>query len=51
MLWRHVQENPDQVSINLGQLGLQPGIYIYSVKIKSATSGYSTSSGKIIVTK
>lgn len=51
MLYRHVQENPDQVAINLAELGLQPGIYIYNVKIKSATSGYSTSSGKIIVTK
>lgn len=51
MLWSHKQENPDQVAINLAQLGLHAGIYIYNVRIKSATSGYSTSSGKIIVTK
>lgn len=51
MVFSHMQKNPDQVSINLPALGLNPGIYIYSVKIKSASSGYSTSSGKIIVTR
>jgi hypothetical protein len=51
LIWSHTQNNPDQVAINLGQMGLHAGIYIYSVRIKSATSGYSISSGKIIVTK
>jgi len=51
MVYRHTQDNPDQVSIHLGQLGLQPGVYVYHVKIKSASSKYSTTSGKIIVTK
>ena len=51
MVWSHTQENPDQVAISLPTLGLQPGVYVYSVRIKSATSGFSTSSGKIIVTK
>ena len=51
MLWSHTQGNPDAVVLNLSQLGLQAGVYIYSVRIKSATSGYSTSSGKIIVTQ
>jgi len=51
LLWSHTQANPDQVAINLSQLGMQAGVYIYSVRIKSATSGYSTSSGKIIVTQ
>jgi hypothetical protein len=50
VIWSHTQNNPDRVAINLGQLGLPVGIYIYNVRIKSATSGYSTSSGKIIVT-
>ena len=45
------QDNPDAVSINLPSLGLNTGVYIYSVKIKSASSKYSTTSGKIIVTK
>ena len=51
LIWRHTQDNPDQVSLNIAQIGLQAGIYIYNVRIKSATSGYSASSGKIIVTK
>ena len=49
MIWSHTQANPDQVSINLAPLGLQPGVYIYRVRIKSEHSGYSSSSGKIIV--
>lgn len=51
MLWSHIQQNPDRVLINLAELGLNAGVYIYSVRLKSASSGYSISSGKIIVTK
>ena len=51
MVYRHTQDTPDAVSINLPSLGLQPGIYVYSIKIKSASSKYSTASGKIIVTR
>ncbi|MBO4454139.1 MAG: type IX secretion system sortase PorU [Paludibacteraceae bacterium] len=51
MVWSHTQNNPDQVQIPLSQLGLQPGVYVYNVKLKSATSRYSSSAGKIIVTK
>ena len=51
MVYAHKQDNPDEVSIHLPSLGLNAGVYIYSVKIKSASSKYSTTSGKIIVTK
>ena len=51
LVYTHRQDNPDNVSINLAQLGLQTGVYVYTVKIKSASSKYSTTSGKIIVTK
>ena len=51
MVYSHTQDNPDAVNINLAQLSLQPGVYVYHVKIKSASSKYSTTSGKIIVTK
>ena len=51
MIWSHTQQNPDRVQINLADLGLTAGVYVYSVRIKSASSGYSVSSGKIIVTK
>ena len=51
MIWKQTQENPEQVSINLGQVGVQPGIYFYNVRIKSANGKkYNSSSGKIIVT-
>ena len=51
MVYSHTQDNPDQVYINLAQLGLQPGVYVYNVRIKSASSRYSQTSGKIIVTR
>ena len=51
LVWSHTQDNPDAVSINLPTLGLNAGVYIYTIKIKSASSRYSTTSGKIIVTK
>jgi hypothetical protein len=51
MIYSHKQENPDQVAINLADLNLHPGVFMYTVKIKSASSKYSTTSGKIIVTK
>ena len=51
MVYHHTQDNPDQVAINLPQLGLQPGIYVYNIRIKSASSKYSSTSGKIIITK
>ena len=51
MVWRHTQENPDQVTIPIALIGLQPGVYTYQVKIKSASSKYSKAAGKVIVTK
>jgi hypothetical protein len=51
MVYSHKQDNPDAVSINLAQLSLRPGVYVYNIRIKSASSKYSMTSGKIIVTK
>ena len=51
MVYAHKQDNPDAVSINLGHLGLRAGVYVYNIRIKSASSKYSTTSGKIIVTQ
>jgi len=51
MIWKQTQENPDQVEVHLGQIGVQPGIYFYNVRIKSANGKkYNSTSGKIIVT-
>lgn len=51
MVYSHKQDNPDNVRIPLNEMGLQPGVYFYHVKIKSASSRYSATSGKIIVTR
>ena len=51
IIWSKIQNNPENIQLNLGELNMMPGVYLYSVKIKSATSKYSTCSGKIIVTK
>ena len=51
MVYSHTQDNPDQVSINLASLSLDPGVYVYNIRIKSASSKYSTTAGKIIITK
>ncbi len=51
MVWRHTQENPDQVTIPIALIGLQPGVYTYQVKIKSTSSKYSKAAGKVIVTQ
>ena len=49
MVYQRTQDNPDMVTINLAELGLQPGVYMYTVRIKSESSKYSAKSGKIIV--
>ena len=51
LMWSRKQSNPDQVQIPLSEAGLNEGVYVYNVKIKSATSRYSSCAGKIIVTK
>lgn len=51
MVWKQTQENPDQVAINMAQIGLRTGVYFYMVRIKSESSKYAKTSGKIIVIK
>ena len=51
MVYRHAQDNLDQLNINFSTLGLRPGVYVYNIRIKSVSGKYSTTSGKIIVTK
>ncbi len=51
LVWSHTQNNPDQVQLDLAKLSMQPGVYLYNIRIKSASSKYSNCSGKIIVTK
>ena len=51
MVYDRVQENPERIAINLSSLSLQPGVYVYNVRIKSASGKYSTMAGKIIITR
>jgi hypothetical protein len=51
LLYSQSETNPDQISINMAELNLQPGVYMYTIRIKTETSKYSASSGKIIVTR
>ena len=51
MIYRSVQDNPEDIRIYMMTLGLQPGVYIYHINMKSAAGRFSTTSGKVIVTK
>jgi hypothetical protein len=51
IVWSKTQDNPDNISLNLAEIGLNPGIYFYSVRIKSESSKHISSSGKIIVVR
>ena len=49
LVWQTDMKNPDQVQLNMGELGLQPGLYMYNMRIKTENSRYSSKSGKIVV--
>ncbi len=49
LLWQTEMSNPDQVQINLGEIGLQPGLYMYNSRMKTEGTRYSSKSGKIVV--
>ena len=47
----HKQKGVEGISWNMSKVASKEGIYIYQVKIKTATSDYISKAGKIIVTK
>lgn len=49
LIWSHQEDNPGNIAIDYNQLGLSPGVYIYNVRMKSATGSYVQSAGKIII--
>lgn len=49
LMWTYSQRNPDRMQLNLGEMGLYPGLYMYNIRIKTEDSGYSSQSGKIVV--
>lgn len=51
LMWKHTQDNPEELQLNLGEIGLCPGLYMYSIRIKKEGGDYAKRSGKIIVTE
>jgi hypothetical protein len=51
LMHTHTQNNIDGIRWDMGHLSVNPGIYIYQVKIKTSTSDWVSKAGKIIVTK
>ena len=51
MVYTYVQSGVDGITWNMSQIAINPGMYVYQVKIKSANSNYVSKAGKIIVTK
>ncbi len=45
----HKQIGTETISLNIGEISLTSGIYIYQVNIKTASSKYSSYVGKIII--
>lgn len=51
LVWEQKQSNPDNVQLNMSEIGLYPSIYLYNIRMKTADSGYATATGKIVVTE
>ena len=51
LMHSHIQRGVAGITWNMSQVASKPGVYIYQVKIKTATSNYVSKAGKIIVTK
>ncbi len=48
-VWEHTQTDGDRVMLNVSELGVHAGIYIYRVELKTPTTNYTTKTGKIMV--
>ena len=51
MIHTHAQRGVEGIKWNISELGINSGIYVYQVNIKTATSNYVSKAGKIIVSK
>lgn len=51
LLYQAHQNNALDMQLNIGQLGLNTGVYIYQVRVKSENSNTAMRSGKFVVTK
>jgi hypothetical protein len=51
LVYTHNQTGVDGLRWSMNQIVSQPGVYVYRIKIKTATSNFVSKAGKIIVTK
>ena len=51
LIYTQLQKDTEGIALNLNKLSINPGVYVYQVKIKTTTSNYVSKAGKIIVTK
>ena len=49
LIKEYQQKGTTGIQLNLNEMNVQPGIYVYNVKIKSTTSNYVSKAGKIII--
>ena len=51
LVYTYVQSGVEGITWNMSQIAINPGIYVYQVRIKSANSDHVSKAGKIIVTQ
>lgn len=51
LLHSYTQKGVDGIHWNMNELNVSSGIYVYQIKIKTATSNYVSKAGKIIITE
>lgn len=49
MVWSRTENQPDTIAIDYNRLGLTPGVYVYSVRMKTEAGKYVQSGGKMII--
>ena len=51
LVYTHVQSGVEGIALNMSQIAVNPGIYVYQVRIKTANADHVSKAGKIIVTQ
>ncbi|MCQ2346351.1 MAG: type IX secretion system sortase PorU [Paludibacteraceae bacterium] len=51
LVWHQAETNTQEMNINLQEIGLNAGIYVYNIQIQSQTGKNVSRAGKIIITR
>ena len=51
MVWHHTQPDAKAIEWNIGEMGIPAGVYVYHMKMQTATTSAVSQNGKLIVTK